>query len=81
MSQNIHSDRKECEEIAKPRDTHKYHFIKNRKVVHRGIRNDLERREREHQRRYGGGHIKKLGNKTTEEAARKWEEQGGTRPS
>ena len=66
--------------MAKPRNTHKYHFIKNRKVVHRGITDDLDRREGEHQRRFGGGHIKKIGNKTTEYAARQWEEEGGKRP-
>ena len=35
------------------RDTYKYHFIKDRTVVHRGITNDLERREQEHQNTYG----------------------------
>lgn len=61
------------------RDTYKYHFIKDRKVMHRGITNDLKRREREHQAVFGGGRIKQIGHRTTEEAAREWEERGGKR--
>ena len=65
--------------MSNPRETYKYHFIKDRTVVHRGITEDLERREGEHERRYGGGHIKQIGNRTTDEAARKWEAEGGKR--
>ena len=61
------------------RDTYKYHFIKDRTVVHRGITNDLERREQEHQGTYGSGHIKQIGRQTTEEGAREWEDKGGKR--
>lgn len=61
------------------RDTDKYHFVKDRRVVHRGITKDLERREEEHQQSFGGGHIKKIGRRTTEKAAREWEEKGGKR--
>jgi predicted GIY-YIG superfamily endonuclease len=63
----------------KPRNTFKYHFIKDRKVVHRGITTDLERREQEHQRAFGGGRIKQIGYRTTEPAAREWEAEGGKR--
>ncbi len=42
-----------------PRDTHKYK-VGNR-VVHGGITNDLERREREHQQTWPTGHIKQDG--------------------
>jgi predicted GIY-YIG superfamily endonuclease len=56
------------------RDTYKYHFKRGPKIVHSGITNDLERREQEHQRKWLRGHIKQVGRKTTEDAARKWEE-------
>ena len=65
-------------EMAKQRDTYKYQFKIGRKVVHHGITNDLERREQEHQTTHDGrGHIKQVGRKTTEEAAREWEEDMG----
>ena len=65
------------------RDTCKYHFKKGRRIIHRGITNDLDRREREHQRRYGLGDIHQVGNRTTREGALKWERNGGKgqRPS
>ena len=56
------------------RDTYKYDFKVGNKIVHSGITADLERREGEHQDRWPSGHIKKVGNITTEDAARKWEE-------
>ena len=43
------------------RDTHRYHFIKGRKIVHRGVTNDLDRRESEHRQTYGDGKIKPIG--------------------
>ena len=56
------------------RDTYKYHFKKGNKIVHTGITNDLERREQEHKQDFGErGHIKKVGNVTTRDAALKWE--------
>lgn len=63
--------------MAKTRDTYKYQFKQGNKVVHGGITNDLERREVEHQQKYGKGHIKQVGRRTTEEAARKWEKKKG----
>ena len=62
------------------RDTYKYHLKQGRKVVHKGITDDLERREIEHQRRFPGARIKKMGRRTTREAALKWERAGGKRP-
>ena len=60
------------------RDTFKYQFKIGNKIVHGGITDDLERREQEHQQEYGEkGHIKQVGYKTTEEAARKWEKDKG----
>ena len=60
------------------RDTYKYYFKRSHEIIHGGITNDLERREQEHQVKYGEScHIKQIGRKTTEEAARKWEEEKG----
>ena len=66
--------------MPKPRSYHKYHFKKGNKIVHGGITKDLERREKEHQQEWPNGHIKQVGRKTTEEAARKWEEEKGFTP-
>ena len=59
--------------MGKPRNTYKYVFNVGNKIVHGGITDDLERREQEHQQRWPKGHIKRVGHRTTEEAARKWE--------
>ena len=60
-----------------PRDTYKYHFKVGNKIEHGGITQDLERREQEHQQDHPKGHIKQVGHKTTEKAARKWEKEKG----
>ena len=58
------------------RNTYKYHFKKGNKILHTGITNDLDRREKEHKREYGAdGHIKKVGIATTLDAALKWESE------
>ena len=63
--------------MSKERDTYKYHYKIGNKIVHGGITNDLERREQEHQDKWPKGHIKQVGRRTTEEAARKWEKDKG----
>jgi len=60
-----------------PRNHYKYHYKIGNKIVHGGITKDLERREQEHQQRWPNGHIKQVGRKTTEDAARNWEEEKG----
>ena len=57
------------------RDTSKYDFKVGNKIVHTGITDDIDRREQEHQQRHGWskGHIKPVGNRTTRDAALKWE--------
>jgi predicted GIY-YIG superfamily endonuclease len=65
--------------VAKERDTYKYQFKEGNKVVHRGITNDLDRREGEHKSERPEGHIKQVGRKTTREAALRWERDGGKR--
>lgn len=62
------------------KDTYKYHLKVGRKTVHRGITNDLERRQAEHQRETPGSIIQKVGRRTTREAALLWERMGGKRP-
>lgn len=63
--------------MAKPRRTYKYQFKIGNEIVHGGITNDLERREQEHKREWPEGHIRQVGRRTTEEAARKWEDEKG----
>ncbi|MBA7689338.1 hypothetical protein ES703_97844 [subsurface metagenome] len=58
-----------------PRDAYKYEFKVGDKVVHRGITDDLVRREREHRKECPDGHMKQMGRRTTKEAARKWERE------
>lgn len=59
----------------KTRKYYKYHYRVNRRIVHSGITIDLERRESEHRNTYGGGGIRQVGRRTTEEAAREWEKK------
>jgi len=59
--------------MGKKRDTFKYHYKQGHKIVHSGITDDLERREQEHEQKWPGGHIKQVGRRTTEDAAREWE--------
>ena len=66
--------------MAKARDIYKYQFKVGNKVMHGGITNNLERRESEHQEKWPSGHIKQVGNKTTENAARAWEKEKGYTP-
>jgi predicted GIY-YIG superfamily endonuclease len=63
----------------KPRLYYKYQFKLGNKIVHEGITKDLERREQEHRQRrgWGKGHINQVGRRTTEQAAREWEEERG----
>ena len=57
------------------RDTYKYHFKDGNKILHTGITNDLDRREKEHQRDIDSdGHIFQVGNRTTRDAAKDWED-------
>ena len=63
--------------MSKPRDTYKYRFKVGNKVVHCGITKDLQRREAEHREKWPKGHIKQVGVRTTEDAARKWEKTMG----
>lgn len=59
----------------KKRDIYKYHFKVGRRIVHSGITDDLERRDREHRQKWPKGHTVQVGRRTTEEAARKWEKE------
>ena len=59
------------------RDTYKYQFKVGNKTVHRGVTNDLGRRELEHTERWPDGHITQIGRRTTRERALAWEREGG----
>jgi len=61
------------------KDTYKYHLKQGRRVLHRGITDDLIRREAEHQRDYPRSKIQQVGRRTTRAAALKWEREGGKR--
>ena len=61
--------------MPKPRNTYKYQLKVGNKIVHEGITDDLERREQEHKQKWSKGHIKQVGRRTTEEAAREWEKK------
>ena len=63
--------------MAGNRDTFKYVMKIRNEIVHRGITNDINRREGEHQRTWPGAHISKVGRKTTRDAALTWERDGG----
>ena len=60
--------------VAK-RDTYKYHYKRGNRILKSGITDNLERREKEHQRKWRGGHIIQVGRRTTEEAAKAWEDK------
>ena len=62
---------------SKPRTWYKYVFKVGNKIVHGGITQDLEQREREHERKWPNGHIVKVGQACTEEGARRWEREKG----
>ena len=59
------------------RDTYKYQFKVGNKVVHKGITNDLERRDAEHKQDWPSGHIKQVGHAVDKKSAREWEKEQG----
>lgn len=62
--------------IEPKRDTYKYHLKRGNTVIRSGITNDLERREKEHQRNYGKDvYVQRVGSRTTREGAREWEKK------
>ena len=63
--------------MSKPRNMYKYYFKIGHKIVHGGITRDPDRREQEHKQKLPKGHIFKVGHRTTEDGARKWEEEQG----
>jgi predicted GIY-YIG superfamily endonuclease len=65
--------------MGQTRDTYKYHQKTGNKIVHRGITDNIIRREQEHQQSWPRSHIAQIGHRTTREAALKWESEGGKR--
>ena len=64
---------------TKPRNYYRYHFINDGTIVHRGITNDLARRESEHKQKWPKGWIKQIGPAVTYDSALEWERAGGVR--
>ena len=56
------------------RNTYKYELKDGNKVLYVGITNDTERREQEHSQKKEFGHMNIIGNRTTRESAKNWEE-------
>ena len=61
----------------KPHDTTKYRLRHRGKVVHHGITNNPDRREGEHQERWPGSNLEKIGVKVTRKGALEWERKRG----
>ena len=59
--------------MTKRRNYYTYEQKTGNKVNHRGITNDLDRREQEHQEQFPGSHIKQVGIAKTKEGALEWE--------
>lgn len=59
------------------RDWYTYYFKVGNTIVHRGITQDLARRETEHRQTWSSGHIVQIGGPKTEQGARDWEREQG----
>ena len=58
------------------RDTYKYNLKRGKKILQSGITNDLDRREKEHQREHGPDvHITQVGIASTRKGAEEWEKK------
>lgn len=63
--------------MSEKRDWYSYYFKVGNTIVHRGITQDLDRREGEHQQKSPEGHIFQVGGPKTEDGARDWEKDQG----
>ncbi len=61
----------------KPRKFSRYLVKRGRQIIHGGITEDFDRRKEEHERKYPGVRVVKIGPKVTEDTARKWEKKRG----
>lgn len=60
------------------RDTFRYHYVSpTGRILHRGVTNDLPRREGEHRGTYGEGRIVQQGPAVSRETGLAWEREGG----
>lgn len=55
--------------------TYCYRFRVRGRIVYHGITTDLERRQREHQRRWPEGRIEQVGEPTTHQRAWQWNQR------
>ena len=60
---------------------YRYRFKVDGRVVHHGITTDLQRRERQHRKRWPGGVIEQVGQPTAPHAAWDWERRQSLRDS
>ena len=58
-----------------PRNTYRYKLKVGDKTVSYGFTIDLQRREREHQRRWPNARVEQVGEPTTHQEAWKWEKE------
>lgn len=65
--------------MSQERDTYKYQVKIGKKIVHRGITKDLERRAAQHKALRPKSHVAQIGRRTTWERALDWERRGGKR--
>ena len=63
--------------MGSKRDMYKYLVKRGNTILDGGQTKDLKLREKERQREYPGSHLFKVGIRTTEESARKWEKENG----
>jgi hypothetical protein len=61
------------------KDTFKYHLKQGRKIIHRGITDNILRTEEKHQRENSNYKVFQVGRRTTRDAALKWKHGGGKR--
>lgn len=69
----------ECRIKMDEKNTYKYHLKMGRRVLFRGITDDIIRCEAEYQQDYPGSRVQQIGRRTTRAAALKWDRGGGKR--
>lgn len=63
-----------------PKDTYKYHLKDGRRIVFRGITKNINHAAQEIEKNHPNARIKRIGRRTTHDAAIKWRREGGKRP-
>ena len=63
--------------MSKERDTYKYQVKIGKKIVHRGVTKNLDRRAAQHKASRPNSHVVQIGRRTTQERASEWVRHGG----